>query len=242
MNLSAKQKNNIQIIMNRLVAKGITNPYAQAAVLSIVGKESGFIPQNENLNYSAARLLQVFPSTIKTPAQANALANKPELIANTIYGGRYGNAANEGYKYRGRGYNQITFKDTYRNVGTAIGKDLVANPDLLLDPTIAADAMIVYFLKRIKLYYPSTDINKIKSLNDSLTVFYNANAGGPGKHLRDTTGGYDKAKNSINDLYTLVNNNKAATGGGLFFLILTLLAIAKRETISNWINKQLKKS
>jgi putative chitinase len=235
--LSTTQKSNIQTLVDRLKSKGITSPFAQAAVLAIVQKESNFIPSSENLNYTAPRLLQVFPSRVKTSAQANAIASKPELIGNTIYGGRYGNAANEGYKYRGRGFNQITFKDTYRSIGNKIGRNLVSNPDLLNDPAIAADALIAYFTGRIKLLYPTADINKINDLQKILNIFYDANAGAVGKHLKDVTGGYLKAKNAVDDFYTLVNNNKTTVGGGLFFLILTGVAIWKRKEIGSIVTR-----
>lgn len=245
MKLSAEQKQNIQLIVNELYKKGITNAYAIAGVLSVVGKESGFIPKSENLNYSASRLLQVFPSKVKTQAQANALANKPELIANTIYGGRYGNLPNEGYKYRGRGFNQITFKSTYKSIGLLIGRDLVANPDLLNTPQVAAEALVAYFMQRVRLYYPKMDVNKISNTTDSLNVFYNANAGAVNKHLKDTTGGYAKAKNTVNDFYNIVSKavaeNKTTTGGGIFFLIVTTIAIVKRKQIAEWVKKQINK-
>lgn len=234
--LSITQKSNIAIIIARCIAKGVTGKAAQAAILSITGKECNFIPQSENLNYSAARLLQVFPSKVKTQAQANALAGKPELIANTVYGGRYGNSPNEGFKYRGRGFNQITFKDTYAKIGKLIGVDLVANPDRLNEPAIAADAMIAYFIQRVKLYYPKVDINKA-TLADALKIFYNANAGAVDKHLKDTTGGYVKAKSNVEALFTMVIENKAATGSGLFFLILAGAAFYKRKQLSEFFNK-----
>jgi len=236
--LSPIQKRNIGIILQRCVAKGYTGKAAQAAILLITGKECNFIPQVENLNYTAARLLEVFPSKVTTLAQAKALAGKPELIANTIYGGRYGNAANEGFKYRGRGFNQITFKDTYAKIGKLIGVDLVGNPDALNDPKIAADAMLAYFTIRVKLYFPNVDINKVTSVDEALKIFYDANAGAVGKHKKDTTGGYAKAKSAMNEFYELVNNNKAATGGGLFFLILLGVGIAKRKQITEFFTKK----
>ncbi len=237
--LNSVQKKNISIIVSRCKLRGLTSQVAQGAILSIVGKECNFKTVNENLNYTAEGLLRVFPARVKTLAQAKALAGKPELIANTIYGGRFGNAANEGFKYRGRGFNQITFKDTYREIGKAIGVDLVANPDLLNDPTIAADAMIAYFMRRVNLLYPKVDINKVTSLTEALNIFYNANAGAVGKHLTDKTGGYVKAKSNVEALYSLVKENKAATGGGLFFLTVAAVAFFKRKKIIEFFKKKL---
>lgn len=231
------QKQNINILVNRMIAKGIKSNKAQAAVLAIVQKESNFIPQSENLNYSANRLVQVFPSKFPNIQIANRFANEPQLIANMVYGGRFGNGLTEGWKYRGRGFNQITFKDTYKSIGAQIGVDLVNNPDLLNDPKIAADALIAYFMGRIKRLYPKVDINKIDDLTTILNIFYNANAGAVNKHLKDVTGGYNKAKSVVDDLYNIVKDNKVETGGSLFFLILITIAIAKRKKIAQFLNK-----
>ena len=60
----------------------------------------------ENLNYSAAGLLKIFPRYFCTPAEAQSYARKPERIASRVYGARMGNgpeASGEGYRYRGRG-------------------------------------------------------------------------------------------------------------------------------------------
>ena len=95
---------------------GISTKADQASFLGNVGAETGGLTVfSENMNYSAARLLEVFP-TRYTPALAAAHAGKPELIANHVYGGRYGNgpeASGDGYRYRGGGGIQLTFKANY---------------------------------------------------------------------------------------------------------------------------------
>ncbi|MFN4087804.1 MAG: peptidoglycan-binding protein [Alphaproteobacteria bacterium] len=104
--------------------------------LAQIGHESGGLQiRSENMNYSAARMMQVWPSRFPDLAATNGLANAPEALANKVYGGRMGNdAPGDGWKYRGRGFIQITGKDGYRNVGDRAGLDLVADPDLALDP------------------------------------------------------------------------------------------------------------
>lgn len=94
-----------------------------AAFLGQIGVESGGLNHvRENLNYSDTSLLKVFPKYFKSPADAAQYARKPEMIANRVYGGRMGNgteATGDGYRYRGRGFIQITGKNNY----TAFAKD-----------------------------------------------------------------------------------------------------------------------
>lgn len=198
-NQPAEAKKNAQIILNRLAAKGITNPFAQAGILAIVSKESSLIPKSENLNYTAARIKQIWP---RLASQANSLASNPEALGNAAYGGKYGNGANEGYKYRGRGFNQLTFKDSYEKYGKLAGYDLVKNPDLLNDVKVAADVMIAFYKHRFdnnagKLKsYNSTGMNDFKSIQDAVDAYYHANTGwgkSQSEIKADRTGGYAKA-------------------------------------------------
>ncbi len=108
--------------------------------------ECSFKPRSENLNYSAKRLRQVYPSRVKTDAFAQELANAgPAAIGNTLYGNRYGNAQNDGYKYRGRGLIQLTFKGNYETYGKKAGTpQIVDNPDLVNDPIIATKVAVAY--------------------------------------------------------------------------------------------------
>ena len=113
---------------------GINTTLRLAHFLSQCGHESaGFKAVSENLNYSAQGLKRVFPKYF--PANLNeSYARKPEKIASRVYGGRMGNgpeATGEGFKFRGRGYIQLTGKNNYRRFSDFIGEDLVANPDLV---------------------------------------------------------------------------------------------------------------
>lgn len=113
----------------------ITNHLRLAHFLSQCAHESGnFKFLTENLNYSADGLLKIFPKYFKDKATADAYARKPEKIASRVYANRMGNgdeASGDGFKFRGRGYIQLTGKDNYKQFSDFIGEDCVANPDLV---------------------------------------------------------------------------------------------------------------
>ena len=113
----------------------INTPLRLAHFLAQCGHESGgFRLTQENLNYSAKGLLGIFKKYFPTAALAEQYQRKPEKIANRVYGGRMGNgpeASGEGFKFRGRGYIQLTGKQNYTAFAKAIGEDVVANPDLV---------------------------------------------------------------------------------------------------------------
>ena len=124
--------NELPLVMDKF---GISNPTRLAHFLSQVAHESGnFKFVNENLNYGAKGLLGIFKKYFPTEALAAAYERKPEKIANKVYASRMGNgdeASGEGYKFRGRGYIQLTGKDNYKAFSDFIGEDCVANPDLV---------------------------------------------------------------------------------------------------------------
>lgn len=104
----------------------------------------------ENLNYSAVRLVQVWPSRFPTVAAAVPFANNPQALANKVYGGRMGNTApDDGWNYRGRGPIMLTGRDAYQHVGDLMGQDLVGIPDLLTQPRFALDACVAWWESKI---------------------------------------------------------------------------------------------
>jgi len=113
----------------------INTPLRLAHFLAQCGHESGnFKAVNENLNYGAQGLLSIFKKYFPTEAKANEYARKPEKIANLVYGGRMGNgpeASGEGFKYRGRGYIQLTGKDNYVAFDKVVPESIVDTPDLV---------------------------------------------------------------------------------------------------------------
>ena len=100
-------------------------------------------PPVENLAYTAKRLTEIWPTRFPTITSAEPFANNPEKLANKVYSNRMGNGppeSGDGYRYRGRGYIQITGKDGYRNTGMNAGIDLVASPERAI---ATADALRV---------------------------------------------------------------------------------------------------
>lgn len=85
------------------------------------------------------------------------------------YGGGKASNIKGGNQYYGRGFLQITHKENYEKIGKMIGKDIVKNPDLLLDPDIAADASIAYWKSRVS--------PKVKDFGDVRQVTRGINPG-----------------------------------------------------------------
>jgi putative chitinase len=122
--------------IDTLVEKfNVTSALRLSHFLAQCAHESGnFKLVSENLNYSADGLLKIFPKYFKDKATADAYARKPEKIANRVYASRMGNgdeASGDGYKFRGRGFIQLTGKSNYQAFSDFIKDDCVANPDLV---------------------------------------------------------------------------------------------------------------
>jgi putative chitinase len=113
----------------------INTPLRLAHFLAQCGHESGgFKHTNENLNYSADGLKKIFPKYFAQAGLAESYARQPEKIASRVYGGRMGNgdeSTKEGYKFRGRGYIQLTGKSNYSEFDKFVNEDILANPDLV---------------------------------------------------------------------------------------------------------------
>lgn len=150
------------------------SPKEQANIMAQVQAESQFMPRSENMNYSAERLMELFGEgnkrgntpRFKTLQEAQeVVAQGQEAIGDRLYGGRMGNAANEGYRYRGRGLIQITGKDNYAKFGKLIGVDLVNDPDKANDPEIAKK-ILVAFIKELR--DKGTDVSDIDKLSKAI--------------------------------------------------------------------------
>jgi putative chitinase len=148
-----------------------------AGFLSQCGHESGgFRYTVENFNYSAARLLMVFPHYFNANSAKN-YEYKPEKIANRVYANRMGNedeASGDGWQYRGRGLIQLTGKDSYAAFSMAADNNSLVEPDLLEQPELAAMSAGWYWSTR-----------KINSLADAQDVL------GMTKRINGGTNGLD---------------------------------------------------
>jgi putative chitinase len=128
------------------------DPVAIAAIMAQTSHESGhFKTLQENLNYGASGLMGIFSRYFNSQT-AQMYERQPERIANRVYANRMGNGPEEsgdGYRYRGRGFIQLTGKVNYAAAGRALGLDLVNNPDLAAEATNASKIAIWYFKKNM---------------------------------------------------------------------------------------------
>lgn len=169
----------------------INTPQRIAAFLAQCGHESGgFTVFEENLNYSAQGLCNIFKKYFPTLDSAQAYARKPEMIANKVYANRMGNgpeSSGDGYKYRGRGPIQLTGKSNY----TAFAKEMfenwqevVENPDWVTwDKDFALMSAIWFWNK--------TGLNKEADSGDIKTMTRKINGGFIG--LEDRIKHYNEA-------------------------------------------------
>lgn len=228
--LTPVQKSNIKFIIKRANFKGITNHFAQSAMLAVSSKESAFVPKRE-MGYAHTvnvRIRQIFGSRVQMYDEAgltNLKAND-EAFFNAVYGlAKYGQTTTEGYKFRAGGLNQVTFKDAFKKLSAQLsldkvtypnGVDLVSNPDLIDDLQIATDCLILFFQNCFNLApnnklaeYNCTNINDFKNTTDAIGAFYNANAGwGHTKQSLDAdpTGGKALADGRVDGFLQIINS------------------------------------
>lgn len=116
---------------------GIDTPLLVAHVMAQISHECGAGHDVvENLNYTAKRMTQVWPSRFPSVASAEPYAHNPQALANKVYNGRMRNrtGSDDGWNFRGRGASQTTGREGYERVKEKTGLDVVSNPDILIDP------------------------------------------------------------------------------------------------------------
>lgn len=116
---------------------GISSPLVLAHLMAQISHECGAGHDVvENLNYTAKRMMDVWPSRFPTLASAAPYAGNPRELANKVYNGRMENrpGSDDGWTFRGRGGSQTTGREGYERVKKQTGIDVVSNPDLIIDP------------------------------------------------------------------------------------------------------------
>jgi predicted chitinase len=235
-NLSDTQRKNIALMDASLTKYGIKNKYIRAGILAIVSKESAFVPKNEisYKNTSASRIKEVFGSRVAgyTNAQLDAIKKDDVKFFNLIYGGSWGarnlgnTQPNDGYNYRGRGFNQLTGRSNYARY-KELG--ILENPDLLNEPKIASEVLALYFKRgleyskaKIMEKYGIEDINKVDNLQTATKIAWGINAGSIAKNpTTDVTGGYQMAISRVEDFYDALG--QFVKKGGKFIPLLLLI-------------------
>lgn len=159
--LNQDQAKNMELIKAALQKQGITDPKYIAATMGNVMKETGGKSISENLNYgntSNDRIRSIFGKRAsgKTDQELDTIKKDPQQMGEMMYGSKtdmgqkMGNTeAGDGWKYRGRGFIQLTGKNNYAQASKAIYGDdrLVKNPDLVNDPAVAAEVSAWYMKK-----------------------------------------------------------------------------------------------
>jgi putative chitinase len=160
--------NKYQTILNEYE---INTPLRLAHFWGQLHHESNLKPINENLNYSATGLLKIFPKYFNEKT-ANLYARQPQKIANKVYSNRMGNGdekSGDGWKYRGKGFIQITGKSNYQLLSKDLGIDYINYPEKLLNE---ADALIsaLWFWKK-------NGLNKLADTDNVLSITKKINGG-----------------------------------------------------------------
>jgi predicted chitinase len=237
---------NEQIVFDRLTADGYTKE-ATAAVMGVVGGESGFKTFKE-VGYGTtdnSRIRAIFGDRVSAYSESalTSLKQSDENFFNAVYGGRFGNAPNEGFKYVGRGFNGITFKDNYIFYNNKINAkyktnvDLVNKPQLLEDTKIAAMALSVYMEK----------VKDIKELEPAFQEAFRQNAG-PGNSFAYyaslnnpvATQGIPLKRKKAQEYYSKIGGSTTAKAALFFFCfdsssgrVLFSSSIQHKEEIKN---------
>lgn len=173
---------------------GINTPLRLSHFLAQCGHESGgFKIVNENLNYSTKGLMSTFKKYFPNKILAEQYQRKPEAIASKVYGNRMGNgpeSTKEGYKFRGRGYIQLTGKENYIAFGKSINEDLTKNPD-----KVATD----YPLLSAAWFFTKNGLHKLSDLGSNDDVVEKIT-----RRVNGGTNGLEDRIKHFNEYYSLL--------------------------------------
>jgi len=181
----------LNLMRDSLTKLGITNNFLIKGIIAEVYTETAFVLKAEMSyrNTPVDRLRSIFGRKLINYSndQLNLLKQDDVKFFDVIYGGMLGNTSpGDGFKYRGRGYNQITFKTNYQNIGSAIQVDLVNHPDELMKGSVASLALAEYYKQTfstaiangsLKAKLNITDLNQITTAELGVKAALQANAG-----------------------------------------------------------------
>ena len=157
----------LEPLNNAFIKYHITDINEKAMFLAQTTHESNDYKRlEESFRYSPKRLFEVFRKRVGSFENAKKLCNEgAKAIADFVYGGRLGNAKDEGYKYRGRGIIQLTGKNNYANYGKKLNIDLVNNPHLAKEPDTAIEIALLFWQeKECGLYAKMGDVKTVTKL------------------------------------------------------------------------------
>lgn len=197
---SGEKAKNIELIKSALIRRGITNPYTIKAILSVIGKESNYIPKNEKSyrGTSNNRIRKIFGKRVSdlSDSELDSLKSNDSAFWDRVYGvddptgrgKRYGNTEKgDGWRYSGKGFNQLTFKKNYEKYNKDLKKngvnvDIVKNPEAVNKPEIAAEVVASFFDTNMRgsiaeKKYGAKNPNDYKDFKTALLSAANANAG-----------------------------------------------------------------
>ena len=122
--LSTEQATLVADAINKVCPQyGMDTDILHEFLANVAHESKEFTRYEENMNYSAKRIIAVWPSRFKTLVDATPYANNPKKLANKVYGGRLGNTeAMDGWDFRGSGPIQMTGKALFVQFGTWMSK------------------------------------------------------------------------------------------------------------------------
>ena len=129
--------------------------------------------KEENLNYTASRLQQVFPKYFPTFSKAKEYERNPQKLGNLVYGGRMGNKnPDDGYYFRGRGALQLTGRDNYKAFENwLVLKKLCKPNEIMLDPDLVWKE---FYIESAIFFF---DTNNLWNITDVLKLTKKVNGG-----------------------------------------------------------------
>lgn len=150
-------------LADALPRSAIDTPNEVASFVAQVAHESAeFTRLEENLNYSAERMMQVWPRKFPTVAVTTPYVRNPVKLANYVYASRMGNgdeASGDGFRFRGRGPIQLTGRDNYQRCAAATGYPLLEEPELLVAPEPGiASALWFWVTRGLDAHDDDTDV------------------------------------------------------------------------------------